>query len=119
MIADADLDLAGKLVARLGTDADGEVIATVQALRRVLASGGADFNDLANLVASASPRAVSSFAAGGIDWPAFVGELIAKGAGRNAKERAFLEGVYSWVRTGREPSPKQRDWLRGIAEAAS
>jgi len=41
----------GKLLALLGSDRDGEVLATVAALRRVLEGAGCDFTDLANALA--------------------------------------------------------------------
>ena len=42
----------GKLVPRLATDREGERIATVAAIGRVLESGGLDFNDLGDAIAS-------------------------------------------------------------------
>ena len=42
-----------KLVPRLATDADGEVLATVRAIRDVLAAEGLDLHDLAAAIGSA------------------------------------------------------------------
>jgi hypothetical protein len=43
------------LVRRLGSDSDGEVVATVYAIRRVLKADGHDLHDLAKIVQGASP----------------------------------------------------------------
>jgi hypothetical protein len=40
------LAMLGKLIPRLASNHDGEVIATVRAIRRTLASSGADLHDL-------------------------------------------------------------------------
>jgi len=40
----------GKLIRRLGSDRDGEVVATVAALRRTLDGAGLDLHDLAQAV---------------------------------------------------------------------
>jgi hypothetical protein len=52
--ADAAARVA-KLIPMLGSDNDGEVVATVRALRRVLAGAGSDLHGLAAVVAGASP----------------------------------------------------------------
>ena len=45
-----------KLVRLLASDKDGEVLAAVAALKRTLASGDADLNDLADSILAGAPR---------------------------------------------------------------
>ena len=54
------LDKLAKLLPRLGSDHIGEVIATAAAIRRALASVGADLNDFAELVRSIRPLPLPS-----------------------------------------------------------
>lgn len=48
-------DKLGKLIPRLGTDADGEVVATVRAIGRALQSHGCDWHDLAAALKPQAP----------------------------------------------------------------
>lgn len=45
-----------KLIPMLGTDQDGEIIATVRAIRRTLDGAGLDLHDLARALSGVSPR---------------------------------------------------------------
>ena len=45
----------GKLIPRLASDHDGEVVATARAIERLLKAGGRDWHDLAASVCVASP----------------------------------------------------------------
>jgi hypothetical protein len=49
----------GDLVRRLSSDSDGEIIATVYAMRRTLGSAGADFHGLAEHIETANGKHVS------------------------------------------------------------
>jgi hypothetical protein len=52
-----DTDKVAKLVRMLASDRDGEVLAAVAALKRTLAAGGADLNDMAAAIATGlTPR---------------------------------------------------------------
>jgi hypothetical protein len=53
-----DIEKVGKLVRLIASDRDGEVLAAVAALKRTLAAGGADINDMAAAIATGlAPRA--------------------------------------------------------------
>ena len=47
-----------KLVPRLASDADGEVVATVRAIDRTLRGAGCDWHDLTEVLAPLRPQAV-------------------------------------------------------------
>lgn len=53
MIPPEAIERIRKVVPRLSSDSEGEVLGTVAALRRILASAGHDFHDLANEVGAA------------------------------------------------------------------
>jgi len=48
----------GKLIGRLGSDHDGEIIATGRAIQRTLKSAGCDLHDLAEALTAPPPRPV-------------------------------------------------------------
>jgi hypothetical protein len=63
MIAPA-LPKLRRLIPRLATDADGEIIATVRAIRRVLAAEGLDLHDLADAIDARPPYPDDAFIRG-------------------------------------------------------
>jgi hypothetical protein len=107
-----------KILPRLGSDAPGEVIATVEALRRALAADGLDFYDLAELLTfDSEPEAVEIMppeTAG--DWTELLDRLIDAKLWANQWEEEFLFNVRDWTRSGRRPSFKQQDKIIDIAE---
>jgi hypothetical protein len=106
-----------KLIPRLGSTHDGEVIATVAAIRRTLGSAGLDLHDLARIVATNLPhRARYSTRDDVPDSGDLARWCCDHDGGRlTAKERAFVTCMTTWCRW-REPTERQAAWLLGIAE---
>ena len=99
----------GKLVRLLSSDKDGEVIAAVRALDRVLKAHKLDFHDLALALCPAGTP-VRHRAGDWHDTLAFCAANMDRCAPR---ERAFLRSIAKWRG---ELSPRQRDWLEAIAD---
>ena len=91
-----------KLIPRLATDHDGEVVATVRAIRRALAADGLDLHDLVSMI-TFEPKS----------WPQLCDVCLKHDNGLSDKERAFLRNMRSLVMGG-EPSTRQARWLRDI-----
>jgi hypothetical protein len=112
-------DLVGrlaKLIPRLASDHDGEVIATVAAIKRTLEASGFDFNDLASAV-SAIGLETASFVPAAMpfvrpDWSVTVRECGQHWELLSAKEQNFIDSMMDWEG---EPTEKQLKWLRDIA----
>lgn len=111
-----------KLIPRLATDHDGEVLATVQAIRRTLAAAGLDLHDLVGALNSPpaanppnirEPQSWFQLCNICLDWPDLLTE----------KEADFLQDIGPRLVMGAEPTEKQAAWLRAIynkvARAAS
>lgn len=107
-----------KLIPRLATNHDGEVVATVRAIERTLKSSGLDFHDLAGaLEREPETRAVYR------DWapacPTTWHELAlwcaARDGGRlRQHERDFVDDMVDYLVCDGEPSEKQANWLRAL-----
>lgn len=115
-LATVDTDRLAKLIRLIfGSDQDGEIVAAVAAVKRLLASAGLDAHALADIV----EHGAKSIAAPPADdhgerdersdaWFCFHhrNEL-------SPKERAFIENVIQW---SSPLSPKQRKWIHDIAD---
>ena len=106
-----------RLIPRLGSDAEGEVLATVAAIRRQLAAAGMDLHDLVALVerGAATPSPPPDLAPA--SSPAeLAADLLATAATWSPREASFLR---SMVRIGRRDwsalTPRQSNWLRDLA----
>jgi hypothetical protein len=102
------------LIPRLSTDHDGERLATVAAMVRVLESNGADLYTLAAIVAGDPPETEATEHPERDAWPEWRQDAetaIVAGLARDQRERDFLNALRSW--TG-DPTPKQLKWLRDI-----
>jgi hypothetical protein len=93
-----------KLLALLGSNRDGEVAAAVAAMRRVLASSGADFHDLA--------RAIAPTTADTDDWRDVLAFCAMHADTLDDSDREFLACI---ARYRKQPSEKQLKWLHDIA----
>ncbi len=90
----------GKLIPRLGSEFDGEVIATARAIERTLKAAGRDWHDLANAL-RAPPT----------DWRS-VARFCADHQGQlSARELDFIISISRLPRI----TEKQANWLRDIA----
>ncbi len=103
-----------RLVPRLGSDSDGEVIATVRAIGRTLAGSNLDWHDLAAALKAPDRR----------EPPAGLRDLLAvavwcrdRAAHLNGREANFVATVARQLAAGRPISPKQRAWLATIYDA--
>jgi len=118
-----------KLLRMLGTDREGELVATVHALRRVLASNNLALHDLARIVEAPSvvPPSGSGRAGSGfrdwhddgdtieteLPWREMVAACVHHIARFTAKERGFIRSMNGWHG---EPSAKQLGWLIALFE---
>jgi hypothetical protein len=95
-----------KLLPRLASDHDGEVVATARAVRRTLHAAGLDYHDLArSLVRSASSALPPP------DWRWMARACAEHWQALSDREREFLATLAGWRGT---PSTKQLAWLQNI-----
>lgn len=124
-MADLSPDLTGKLgrlLPRLASDAPGEVVATVAAIRRTLDRAGLDLHDLAARLTEA-PRPVQPEAPmhnrharrDGADLLAMALWLRLHALDRlTPKQRDFVATAARLLTAGRALTPKQAKWLQDL-----
>ena len=111
-----------RLIRLLATDVDGEALAAVRALGRVLKANRADFHDLAHLVEQAPSPAPSGGRTGTsrrdyfdedapVDWETMVAACVDEPERFSEREQQFLESMQDWRG---EPTQKQLDWLTAL-----
>src|SRR6266436_7990332 len=90
--------LLRKLIARLASPHDGEVIATTRAISRVLKAAGFDLNDLAEAAAAGiSDRTQNMSAQPDRDWAGLARWCRDSEAGQlTERERAFVVNMVAW-----------------------
>jgi hypothetical protein len=98
----------GKLVRLLGSNRDGEVVAAVRALRRVLDGAGLDLHDLAQVIEVGDVDDDD-----GDGWRGMATRCSASPDAMSAQEQAFISNILRWRGT---LSPKQEQWLQDIFE---
>ena len=104
------------LVPRLGSDFEGEVVATVRAIGRTLAADGHDLHDLADAVRGDVLRAATR-TVNNPDWRSTVRFIRLYGAGLLSPwEAEFIESLAAMPAHWRRLSPKQEGRLDAIAE---
>lgn len=106
----------GRLLPRLASDRDGEVLATVAAIRRTLTREGLDLHDLAARLVKAAPGPRPS-ARGheGTTASAAAAWLLTHARHRLTDRQAeFVASAHRLLVTGRTLSPKQSTWLRDL-----
>jgi hypothetical protein len=105
--------VAPKLVALLASDRDGEVLATVAAMRRTLATVDADFNDLAGLLTAATTTAARD--ADELErWRQAIKFLLDHVDELSDREREFVVDIAPRLALGRPLTAKQADWLAAL-----
>lgn len=100
-----------KLIPPLASDFDGEVLATVDAIKRVLKAGGCDLHDIATVVLESPPRL--SRDRGRFDWRRDARFCAENSARLSRRELDFIVSLARWRGP---PTDKQIDWLRDIAD---
>lgn len=119
----------GKLIPRLATEHDGEVVATARAIGRTLQSAGLDWHDLTQALTMPLPAPKPAGAPrqpaddtdpesiDPADWYAMAKWARDNDDGRlSDKERTFVHDLAAplRMRRGFNPSAKQAEWLRAI-----
>lgn len=117
-MADLSPDLTAKitrLLPRLASDAPGEVVATVAAIRRTLDRAGLDLHDLAARLADDPEPAAPEPPGDGGDLLAMALWLHANAFDRlTARQADFVATVARLLTRGRALTPKQATWLRKL-----
>jgi len=124
-MADLSPDLTaklGRLLPRLASDAPGEVVATVAAIRRTLDRAGLDLHDLAARLAETPrpvrpprPKPEPRAPRDGADLLALALWLHARALDRlTPKQADFVATAARLLTAGRGLTPKQATWLRDL-----
>jgi hypothetical protein len=93
----------GKMIPRLGSNHDGEVVATARAIERALRGAGHDWHDLVKGLHLSALR----------DWRDDLACCAENMGYFDDRERYFLRSMAHW--RGR-PTQKQLDWLGALAD---
>jgi hypothetical protein len=123
-MADLSPDLAGKLsrlIPRLASDHDGEIIATVAAIRRTLDRAGLSLHDLAARLAEATPIRQEAKPQPKQADP-HLAEHLARarwlldhaGDDLTERQRAFVANAIRLLDAGHTLTDKQAGWLTGL-----
>jgi hypothetical protein len=132
--ADMNVEKIQKLIRLLSSPNDGEALAAVHALQRVLREEGTDIHELAVRIEglsqaemkklydagfregknAAAAASTADFSNVGPSFYEMACEIRRKGDGRlSQKEAGFVEDMVRWC-ARREPSEKQGKWLHAI-----
>lgn len=98
-----------KLVPLLSSDKPSEIVATVAAIGRTLASAGIDFNDLACALPAALIECVAEQ-----DEPTVADMIVWLGRRLDLLSERERDFVWNLSRLRRTPTEKQVDWLRAL-----
>jgi hypothetical protein len=100
------IPMLDKLIPLLASNHDGEVVATVRAIGRVLKSGGFDWHDLAAWLRTPVTQIPH------VDWRLNVRFCFENADLLNKRELDFITNIAR----GRKPTDKQVKWLCAIAD---
>ena len=100
--------MLGKLIPRLASNHEGEVVATARAIERLLKSNGCDWHDLAAALCR-QPVPISVLN----DWRSLARFCASNAAQLTERELNFLATLARWHGA---PTSKQLSWLHKIAE---
>ena len=107
----------GRLLPRLASDAPGEVVATVSAIRRTLDRAGLDLHDLAARLTEAPRPVLQRISPTGTktDLLALAQWLQTHARGRlTSRQAEFLNNATRLLGSGRQLTLKQANWLRDL-----
>ena len=105
------------LIARLGSDHEGEQMACLANIRRLLADRGLSFTDLAGLLTEPAPVSPLRAADDWVPqtWHQLAPWVVENDMGRlQPHEREFAMSMVRRLVLRGEPSAKHGDWLRGL-----
>lgn len=107
-----------KLIPRLASDHEGEVVATVAAIRRTLENGGLDLHALAAAIGNPPVvyRTEPACAEPSRSHQMDARRCLQSGIVWKPHEAEFLRQMVSQLR---RPSEKQSDWLDGLLDRAA
>jgi hypothetical protein len=118
-LSDSTAEKLSRVIPRLASNYDGEVIATAGAIDRVLKSDGADFHDLSGTIRLGA-WGLSIVGPDEPEWsPASWRFWILSHRWddrRTARECQFLESMLTWIERRRPLSQKQRWWLEDLVD---
>lgn len=112
-----------KLIPRLATNHDGEVVATARAIDRTLKASGADFHDLAQAVGVGviervvyrdRPAPAPKEPAEPKTWAEIAKWCHERSTPLQPHERNFLADMAARLWGAQEPTPKQGAWLNTL-----
>lgn len=105
-----------KLIPRLASDHDGEVLATVHAISRTLKSAGLDFHAVASACehGHAARHAHDAERTQERSWHAVAVWCRDRRSRLSPKEASFVSDMAHRLVLGGEPTEKQAAWLRAI-----
>src|SRR5262245_60268946 len=98
-LAPSEAAKVAKLIRLLDSDQPGEVLGTVAALKRTLATAGSSLHALADAIAPPTLPFVfeqPSAPPPQMDWHAVAKACLARAGLLNAKERAFVKAMTTW-----------------------
>ena len=113
---DADTKRMGILIMKLGSEHDGEILATVRAIRKHLAIDGTDLHDLARRL-SGEPTIVYRTAfrePPKSDWQMKADYCVDKEDLLRAREAEFVRDMAIKLKFQDDPTDKQAAWLESI-----
>lgn len=108
-----------KLLPRLASPHDGEVLATVEAIRRTLERAGLSLHDLADRLAKATPVTPANPSLSADQKEQFTRATWLINNVQNdltSKQAKFVETVIRLLSDGRALTDKQSDWLNGLCD---
>jgi hypothetical protein len=97
----------GKLIPRLASNYDGEVVATARAIERLLKSAGQDWHDLVVAICPQLGLVPNT------DWRRDVRFCASNAKRLSERELDFITTLAQWRR---DPTEKQLKWLNDIAD---
>ncbi|MBN8998870.1 MAG: hypothetical protein J0H54_05590 [Rhizobiales bacterium] len=114
------IDSIAKMLPRLATTHDAEVVATARAMQRTLASAGADLHDVVALIEAGSAASRPRTELGHVEVIALAEKLLdRRRCDLNNVETQFVRDMRAAAKRFKSKlriSPKQADWLRQLAK---
>jgi hypothetical protein len=107
-----DIPVLGRLIPRLASTFDGEALAAVRAIERVLKANGRDWHDLAAVVISPPAGPPAEPPPSDADWRALCRFCASQSARLSRRQLDFIVSLAQWRDA---PTARQMAWLHAIA----